>query len=42
MISVNLHNQLDQCAVIKNNRTLITQIELIFTDFLSQVNNCLK
>ncbi len=39
MISVNLFNQLDQCAMIKNDRTLMTKIELIFTDFISQLSN---
>ncbi len=38
MIGVNQYNQLDQCAMIKNDRTLKTQIELIFTVFLSQLN----
>ena len=42
MISVNLNDQLDQCAIVKNDRTLMTQIELIFTDFKSQLNNYLE
>ena len=46
MISVNLFNQSDQSpvpkpryAMIKNDRTLTTQIELIFTDFISPASN---
>lgn len=45
MIRVNLYNQLDQSpvpklryAMFKNDRTLMTQIELIFTGSISQLN----
>lgn len=38
MIRVNLYNQFDLCAMFKNDRTLMTQIELIFTGSISQLN----
>lgn len=45
MIRVNLYNQFDQgpvpkpqYAMVKNDRTLMTQIELIFTGSISQFN----
>ena len=41
MNSVNQYSQLDQCAMIKKDRTLMTQIEMIFTDSKIQLNNYL-
>jgi len=48
LISVNQYHQLNQRLyrnlgrlLLKNNRTLMTQIELIFTDFLCQLNHYL-
>jgi len=38
MIRVNLYNQFDLCAMFKNDRTLMKQIELIFTGSISQLN----